>query len=294
MDSRQVQFFLQACSDGSFNTAAKNLFISEQALSKAIKKLEQELGVGLFERHSKGIRLTEYGRAFQAEALAYLEHHEHIIQYFHSLRDPKPNSITIGIGDGLMDQWISKQLFIDFIHSHPDTEFNLFNFTEEDQSVRRYLTYHYDLLICSALYPSKNWKTVFRKSRPMRVVLSASHPLAQKKELTLKDLQHQYLAVASSETPMQKKLILSLQENGIRPNIRFSPSEIELINLLIHEAGLICFFGGDPTLVPEAMVLKDISDYQDTWDLYLLVPTESKPKKSVLNLIASITSSSDL
>lgn len=288
MDSRQIHFFLQACSDSSFNTAARNLFISEQALSKAIKKLESELGVQLFERHSKGIRLTEYGREFQAEALSYLEHHEHIIQRFHSIREPKANEIKIGIGDGLMDQWISKQVFIDFIHAHPDTEFNLFNFTEEDQSVRRYLTYRYDLLICSALYPSKNWNVLLQKTRPLRVIFSSDHPLAQLSKITFQDLRHQYIAVASSETPMQKRLIRSLQEQGITPNIRFSPSEIDLINLLIHKAGLISFFGGDPSVLPDGIVYREIADFTDSWDLYLLVPAEKRIRKAAADLIESI------
>lgn len=290
MDSRQIQFFLQACSDNSFNTAARNLYISEQALSKAIKKLELELGVQLFERHSKGIRLTEFGHEFQAEALSYLEHHEHIIQRFHSIREPKATAVKIGIGDGLMDQWISKQVFIDFIYSHPDTEFNLFNFTEEDQSVRRYLTYRYDLLICSALYPSKNWEVILHQQRPLRVIFSADHPLAGLPEITLQDLRHQYIAVASSETPMQKRLIRSLQELEIEPNIRFSPSEIDLVNLLIHKADLISFFGGDPSVLPDGIVYREIADFSESWDLFLLVPAEKKIRKAAADLIAAVQS----
>ena len=79
MEYRQVCHFLQASEDSSLSAAAEHLYLSEQALSKSISKLEQELGVQLFTRHNKGITLTEFGNEFRAEALSYREHHNHIL-----------------------------------------------------------------------------------------------------------------------------------------------------------------------------------------------------------------------
>ena len=50
MDSRKLTYFLKICETGSIARAADALFISQQALSKALDSLEQELGVPLFIR----------------------------------------------------------------------------------------------------------------------------------------------------------------------------------------------------------------------------------------------------
>ena len=61
MDYKQLKFFRKICEEKSINRAAQKLFISQQALSKSIAKLEEELGTPLFIRTSGGVRLTPAG-----------------------------------------------------------------------------------------------------------------------------------------------------------------------------------------------------------------------------------------
>jgi DNA-binding transcriptional LysR family regulator len=61
MDLRQLRFFVEISESGGFTKAAEKLFIAQSALSTAIKKLEEELGVKLFSRRNKKIRLTHEG-----------------------------------------------------------------------------------------------------------------------------------------------------------------------------------------------------------------------------------------
>jgi DNA-binding transcriptional LysR family regulator len=65
MERRTVRYFLQLCKDLNFTTAAANLFITQQALSKAIGKLEKELGVQLFIRETTGLLVTASGEHFR-------------------------------------------------------------------------------------------------------------------------------------------------------------------------------------------------------------------------------------
>lgn len=71
------------------------------------------------------------------------------------------------------------------------------------------------------------------------------------------------------------------QSLNVVPNIRFSPSEISLVNILIKEAGLISFFGGDPSVLPDGIVSREIVDFKQTWDLNLIAP-----KAQILSPIA--------
>lgn len=68
MDIKILRYFLQICKDGSFSKAAKNLYISQQGLSKSISNLEKEIGVSVFNRTSKGNELTEYGEYLKNKA----------------------------------------------------------------------------------------------------------------------------------------------------------------------------------------------------------------------------------
>ncbi len=63
MELKQLEFFLVACECGSLGKAAAKLYTSQPNVSKVIRSLEQELGDILFERTSRGLKLTPYGKS---------------------------------------------------------------------------------------------------------------------------------------------------------------------------------------------------------------------------------------
>lgn len=69
----QLQYVIEAAKSNSMNEAARKLFISQPSLSAAIRELEEEIGVALFSRSSKGIRLTPDGEEFIGYARQVVE-----------------------------------------------------------------------------------------------------------------------------------------------------------------------------------------------------------------------------
>ena len=65
MELAQLEAFLAAAERGSFRRAAEALFLSQPSLSARVHTLEAELGVPLFHRMGRGVRLTEMGKAFR-------------------------------------------------------------------------------------------------------------------------------------------------------------------------------------------------------------------------------------
>ena len=64
MDYRHLKYFLEVASQKSFSKAARNLHISQSAISRMIKSLEDEIGVTLFIRNAKTVELTAPGTIF--------------------------------------------------------------------------------------------------------------------------------------------------------------------------------------------------------------------------------------
>jgi len=72
MELRHLRYFMTVAQQ-SFTKAAEKLFTAQPSLSQQIKDLEQEVGVNLFDRSSRKVKLTDEGRAFQIYAEKALE-----------------------------------------------------------------------------------------------------------------------------------------------------------------------------------------------------------------------------
>lgn len=66
MTLQQLKYVIEVASRGSINEAAKRLFISQPSLSNAIRDLEEDLHITIFERTNKGISLSVEGQNFLA------------------------------------------------------------------------------------------------------------------------------------------------------------------------------------------------------------------------------------
>lgn len=76
MRIQQLHYIIKVAETGSMNEAAKSLFITQPSLSNAIKDLEKEMGIDIFNRHPKGITLTKDGVEFLSYARQVIEQTE--------------------------------------------------------------------------------------------------------------------------------------------------------------------------------------------------------------------------
>src|SRR5215469_14549587 len=72
MELRHLRYFVAIAEERSFTAAARRLWVAQPGLSTQIRRLETELGVRLFERHTRGVDLTEAGALFLERARAAL------------------------------------------------------------------------------------------------------------------------------------------------------------------------------------------------------------------------------
>ena len=114
----------------SISKAAQKLFVSQPSLSIMIRKIEEEIGLPLFDRTSKPIRLTEAGMEYikAAEAIMHIE--KSFDNYVNATNELLTGSLTIG-GNQLLSSQVLPKYISDFIRRYPNIRLHL----EDDNSL---------------------------------------------------------------------------------------------------------------------------------------------------------------
>tara|TARA_Y100001936_G_scaffold253729_1_gene320449 strand:- start:3071 stop:3991 length:921 start_codon:yes stop_codon:yes gene_type:complete len=97
MDVRQLRYFVEIAEARSFTRAADRVRIAQPALGLQIRKLEEELGVEILHRHSRGVEVTEAGKVLLRHANAILKQVEQAGQEVKDLSGPPRGEIVLGI-----------------------------------------------------------------------------------------------------------------------------------------------------------------------------------------------------
>src|SRR3954471_1140268 len=96
MTLQQLEYFLAAVEHGSFSAAANSLHMAQPSLSEQIRRLEAELGVPLFVRAGRGIRLTEAGRLLRPHAERTLADAQAAAESVREVRDVAGGTVAFG------------------------------------------------------------------------------------------------------------------------------------------------------------------------------------------------------
>ena len=190
MEFRRLEHFLAVLEYGRFNLAAEANGVSQQAVSQAISKLEEELDVVLFERHPLGATPTMYANALRERARTILTEARLATAELAALNSGSRQSISIGIGANVVGRIMARTIR-DFRQKRPSV---LLRVTVGlTQSLYSQLL-HGDLdLVVSAPLNHENIPMEF-SVEPLfdeieQIAVRAQHPLAALQQVTIRDLR---------------------------------------------------------------------------------------------------------
>ncbi|MCG7508557.1 LysR family transcriptional regulator [Mesorhizobium retamae] len=115
---KQIQQFLAVAELGSFSRASKRMGTAQPALSQAIRDLEDELSVRLFDRTTRRVELTDAGREFQNSTTKVLEELEHAVEGVHMLAERRRGRLRIA-APPLLASVVLPQAIAEFQQSYP-------------------------------------------------------------------------------------------------------------------------------------------------------------------------------
>ena len=121
---KALEQFLAVTETGSFVAAAEQLLLSQPALTYSMKKLEKRLGVRLFERSSRGVRLTAYGETLHEKVLLMRRLYTNALDTIERQRAELEHGISIGTG---YSTWILflKDYVGEHFRAHPNAPINV-------------------------------------------------------------------------------------------------------------------------------------------------------------------------
>ncbi|MBU6267749.1 MAG: LysR family transcriptional regulator [Sphingomonadales bacterium] len=124
MEIRRLSYFVRIAEDGSLTKAAGILRVAQSALSRQMRLLEEELGVALFSRTARGMRLTDEGEYLQSAVAGPLREVELALQNIRSLPSLVEANFAIGMPPGLADI-LARPLALGLAEAFPNMEFRL-------------------------------------------------------------------------------------------------------------------------------------------------------------------------
>lgn len=206
MTLQQLKYVIEVASKETISEAAKTLYISQPSLTNAIKDLENELQIKIFNRTNRGIVLSSQGNEFLGYARQVVEQASLLEEkYLHG----KPNKKVFSVST--QHYSFAVNAFIDLIKKYDNDqyEFTLRETRTYDiiEDVKNqiseigilYVNDFNEKVINKLLKENKLIFTHLFSAKP-HVFISASHPLAKKKEVTLEELeQYPYLSFEQGE-----------------------------------------------------------------------------------------------
>lgn len=232
MDIWQMKYFIQMYNDKSLSKASKNLYISQQALSKTLKKMENELDVPLFDRMIRGLKPTKFGDILYEKAKKIVYEYGEMIESFQNQEILKSTTLSIGTTNILYNDKL-KALCYGFQETHPEITFELFEmgyYTCEEYLKEGRID------ICFSLKPNNTaqFDYIPIAKYNMIILMNKNNSLSQKFSLSIRDLKNEAFIMLPADSKIRKLINESCLQSGFSPNIFFASSQLDIITELVH------------------------------------------------------------
>ena len=183
MDLRHLRYFIAVAEEQNVTHAAARLNVSQPSLSRQIRDLEEALGVALFERTAKAIRLTHAGRLFLDEARAVLRRADEAVLAVKAAAHGDRGELRVGYAPFLTMEIVPRALR-NFQESHPGVQVKLCDLsTQEMAGGLRERTLDIALLVDVAASVLPDCEFVELRSYSVRAAVSSTHRLARLRKI---------------------------------------------------------------------------------------------------------------
>lgn len=223
----QMRYFLEICKQGTLSKAATSLYISQPALTLAIRDLEKRLGIRIFKRVGKSLVLTLEGEFLREKLGGLLKNLDLILDEINGFSNNK-KYIRLAM-PAMTSSWFTPVILGEFKKEHPDIRVDIAEVSSvkalqmlEQEEVELVLTTYKKAHIPSLLYLS-----IFESE--FYFCTNKANPLAQHQLLNIHDVSKEPLALLQGGYIVEQLF----EEASVQPNIIFRSKQLHTIKKLV-------------------------------------------------------------
>ncbi|RKN12422.1 LysR family transcriptional regulator [Streptomyces radicis] len=247
MEIRELQWFATLAEHEHVTLAAERLNISQPTLSRAVRRLEQRVGVRLFDRHQNRLRLNKYGEVFRAHALRAIAEIEAAEQRIATLVDPDAGTVALGFLHSY-GTWLVPELLAGYRTIAPRTTFELRG-NAADTVVDDVRHGRLDLGLTSPRPTGDDLTWTPLRDEPLCLLVPFGHRLAERRQVRTAELADETFVALQPVFGLRQIADRLCAASGFTPRIALESTELSTLRSLV-EAGLgvaIVPITGSPT-----------------------------------------------
>jgi len=229
---RQLQYFVAVAEQGTVSGAAQSLSISQSAVTEAIKELEADIGVDLFDRHPRGLNITHKGHQFLRHATKILAGVSDARRSFVDAPEMTTGKLNLGV-TSLVAGYVLSDLLARYRRAFPNVEVGAI---EDNGDYLEHLLIGGELdiavMVISNLRDRMALQAETLEISPYRLWLPLGHRLAAAETVTLTDVASEPLIMLTIDEIEENtgRLLMAL---GTRPNVAFRTRSVEAVRSLV-------------------------------------------------------------
>lgn len=229
---RQLQYFVAVAAQGTVSGAAQNLSISQSAVTEAIKELEGDLGVALFDRHSRGLAITHKGHQFLRHATKILSDVSDARRSFSDDKESLTGTLNLGV-TSLVAGYVLSDLLARYRRAFPGVTVSAI---EDNGDYLEHLLIGGELdvavIVVSNLRNRMALQTEILEVSPYRLWLPLGHRLASADSITVADVAEEPVIMLTIDE-IEESTGKLLSAIGSRPKIAFRTRSVEAVRSLV-------------------------------------------------------------
>ncbi|WP_313599642.1 LysR family transcriptional regulator [Pseudomonas sp.] len=234
MNLRTLRAFVEVVRQGGFSQAAEVVSLTQSTVSKAVRTLEEELGMPLLNRLGHRNQLTAAGEIAYRRAQVLLAEHSDLVSEINDLRGLKRGRLRIGlppVGCGVL----FATMFATYRSRYPDIDIEL---TEYGSKKLRECLEAGEVDLAALLLPVDDvfdYQPV--RNEPLIAVLPLNHPLAGLERIDFTDLADSPFILFEAGFALNAKILAACERKGVNPRVTARSGQIDFIVDLVA-AGL--------------------------------------------------------
>lgn len=251
MELRHYRYFLAAAEELNISKASRRLNVSQPAMSRLIRDLENELDTPLFMRERFGLSLTPSGEKLLIYARQILDLSNEATRVLRNQPAVTP-TITIGFITSSLGSFFGAALK-SIRESYPDLMVKIHELSPADQ-LKKLRKSRIDIALignpCGSVHDEFETQVLFEM--PLEAVLPDGHRLAKRKRLSLKELENDdYIGYSEESFPGRTQTIINAcRVAGFKPSLKYQADSLVEVLTLIGAGTGVCLMPADVVSLP--------------------------------------------